>query len=86
MQTKRTGTKVTSYLKIDNFAFENVENFNYLGTILNADNKMNIEIAERIVKGKKAYCANANVIKSKFLKRSTKMKIYKTILRPVVTD
>jgi hypothetical protein len=24
-----------------------VENFNYLGSILNADNKMNIEIAER---------------------------------------
>ena len=38
----------------DNFAFENVENFNYLGSILNADNKMNIEVAERIAKGNKA--------------------------------
>ena len=27
-----------------------MENFNYLGSILNADNKMNIEIAERIPK------------------------------------
>jgi hypothetical protein len=33
------------YLKIDNFIFENVENFNYLGSILNADNKINIEIS-----------------------------------------
>jgi hypothetical protein len=64
---------------------ENVETFNYLGTILNADDKMNIEIAERIVKGNKAYYANAKPIKSKFLKRSTKMKIYKTTIRPVVT-
>ena len=55
------------------------------GWILNADNKMNIEIAERIVKGNKAYYANAKLIKSKFLKRNTKMKIYKTIIRPVVT-
>jgi hypothetical protein len=31
------------------------EIFNYLGSILNAGNKMNIEIAERITKGSKAY-------------------------------
>jgi len=47
MQIKRTGTKDITHLKIDHFAFENVENFNYLGSILNADNKMNTEIAER---------------------------------------
>ena len=52
---------------------------------MNADNKMNIEIAERIVKGNKVYYANAKLIKSKFLKRNTKMKIYKKIIRPVVT-
>jgi hypothetical protein len=40
---------------------------------------MNIEIAERIVKGNKAYYANAKLIKSKFLKRNN------TIIRPAVT-
>jgi hypothetical protein len=85
MQIKRTGTKDITHLRIDNFSFENVENFNYLGSILNADNKMNIKIAERIVKGNKAYYANAKLIKSKFLKRNTKMKIYKTIIRPVIS-
>ena len=85
MQIKRPGTKDITHLKIYNFAFQNVENFNYLGSILNADNKMNIETAERIVKGNKAYYANAKLIKSKFPKRNTKMKIYKTIMRPVVT-
>jgi hypothetical protein len=85
MKIKRTGRKDKTHLKIDNFAFENVENFNYLGTILNADDKMNIEIVERIVKGNKANCANAKLINSIFLKRSTKIKIYKTIIRPVVT-
>jgi len=59
MQIKRKWTKDVGNLKIDNFAFENVENFKYLGSILNADNKMNTEIAERIVKGNKAYYANA---------------------------
>jgi hypothetical protein len=63
MQIKRTRTKDITHLKIDNFAFENVENFNYLGSILNVDNKMNIEITEGIVKGNKAYYANEKLIK-----------------------
>jgi hypothetical protein len=58
--------------------------FNYLGSILSADNKINIENSERIAKGNKAYYANEKLIKSKFLKKSTKMKIYKTMIRPVV--
>jgi len=62
-----------------------VENFNCLGSILNADNKMNIEIAEKVAKGNKAYYANSKLIKSKLLKKNTKMKIYKTMMRPVVT-
>jgi len=63
MQIKSTGTKDITHLKIDNFAFENIEIFNYLGPILSADNKMSIGIAERIVKGKKAYCGNAKLIR-----------------------
>jgi len=50
------GIKDITHLKTDNFAFESVENFNYLGSILNADNKMNTEIAERIAKGNKCQC------------------------------
>jgi hypothetical protein len=45
---------------------------------------MNIEIAERTVKGNKAYYANAKLIKSKFLKRNTKMKIHKMTVRQVI--
>jgi len=84
MQIKRTGIKDITHRKIYNFVFKNVKNFNYLDSILNADNKMNIETAERIAKGNKAYYANAKLIKPEFLKNNTKMKIYKTI-RPVVT-
>ena len=68
------GTKDITHQKIGNFAFENVKNFNYLGSILNADNKMNIWIAERIAKGNKAYHANAKLITSKFEQKNTKMK------------
>ena len=52
---------------------------------MNADNKMNIEIAEKIAKVNKAYYANSKLIKSKLLKKNTKMKIYRMMIRPVVT-
>ena len=44
-----------------------------------------MEIAENIAKGNKAYFANSKLIKSKLLKKNTKMKIHKTVIRPVVT-
>jgi UDP-glucose 4-epimerase len=40
---------------------------------------------ENIAKGNKAYYANSKVIKSKLLKKNTKIKIYKTTIRPFVT-
>jgi hypothetical protein len=40
-----------------------VENFNYVGSILNEDNKINTEIAEKIAKGNKAHYANSKLIK-----------------------
>jgi hypothetical protein len=46
---------------------------------------MNTEIAERISEGNKAYYTNAKLIKPKFLEKNTIMKIYKTMIRPVVT-
>jgi hypothetical protein len=51
---------------------------------LNADKKMNTEIPEKIAKGNKAYYANAKLIKSKFLKKNTKIKIYKMMIRQTV--
>jgi len=50
---------------LDNFTFENVEKFNCLGSNLNLDNKINIEIAERIAKDNKSYYANSKLIKLK---------------------
>jgi len=62
-----------------------VENFNYLVSILNADNKMNIEIAEKITKAKKSILYQFKTNKSKLLKKNTKIEIYKTMISPVVT-
>jgi len=68
MQLKRKGTKDITHLKTDNFTLENVENFNYLGSILNADNKMNTEIAERKAKCNKSILCQFKTNKIETLK------------------
>jgi hypothetical protein len=62
IEIKRMGIKEIKLVNIHNFSFES-GNFNYLVSILNADNKINIEIAERIAKGNKAYYPNAKINK-----------------------
>lgn len=43
------------------------------------------EINQRIMNGNNAYYANNHLLKSSLLSRNTKTKIYKTLIRPVVT-
>jgi hypothetical protein len=85
MHIQRTESRSKIPLQINYYSFQKVNNFTYLGSILNEDNQIQLEIAERIRKENRAYYANAKLLKSKLLKRSTKMGIYLTLIRPVVT-
>uniref|UniRef100_A0A8D8LL21 Craniofacial development protein 2 n=3 Tax=Cacopsylla melanoneura TaxID=428564 RepID=A0A8D8LL21_9HEMI len=72
-------------LEIGTNKFEGVTHFKYLGDILDHQLRMSSAIRERIMAGNRAYFANVRLLKSKLIRRSTKMKIYKTLIRPVVT-
>ena len=43
------------YLKIENYKFERMENFKYLGIILNEDNNNQTDLRERIKNANKTY-------------------------------
>jgi len=45
------------HLKIKNYKFEKVENFKYLGVILNEDNNNQMDLQERIKNANKTFCA-----------------------------
>uniref|UniRef100_A0A8D8YS40 Craniofacial development protein 2 n=1 Tax=Cacopsylla melanoneura TaxID=428564 RepID=A0A8D8YS40_9HEMI len=72
-------------LEIGQRKFEGVAQFKYLGDTLDHQVRIDIAIKERITSGNKAYFANLNLLKSKIINRKTKIKIYKTLIRPVVT-
>ena len=52
---------------------------------MNNKNKVQEEIQHRIAAGNRAYFANIKLLKSKCISRFTKLKMYKTLIKPVVT-
>jgi hypothetical protein len=64
---------------------EQVKLFKYLGPIVNGNNSTEEEIKGRLSLGNKAFYANQDLFKSKLLTKNSKLRIYKTLVRPVVT-
>jgi hypothetical protein len=71
-------------LEIEGVTIEEVNKTKYLGTIVSKDNLIEEEIKERIAAGNRASFANQKILQSKLMSRKIKMKLYKTLIRPVV--
>jgi hypothetical protein len=72
-------------LNINSSFIEQVKQYKYLGSIINDTNSIEEEVKERIALGTKAYYANLKFFKSKLITKSSKLKLYRTIIRPIVT-
>jgi hypothetical protein len=64
--------------------FTEVRSFSYLGTTVKGNNTLEEEIRERIVKGNKSFYANRALFKSKLVSRKSKLKLYWSVIGPVV--
>jgi len=71
-------------VRIDNSAFERVEEFKYLGTTLTNQNSIAEEINSRLSSGNGCYHSVQNLLSSRLLSKNLKIKIYRTIILPVV--
>ena len=70
-------------MRIDNSTFERVEEFKYLGTNLTNQNSIPEDIKSRSRSGNACYHSVQN-ISSRLLSKNLKIKIYRTIILPVV--
>lgn len=68
---------------LDNYKFEKVDNFKYLGVNINNKTDMHIEINERITNGNRCYFSTIKLLRFKLLSKGSK--IYYSYLRPVIT-
>jgi len=71
-------------VRIDNSTFERVEEFKYLGTTLTNQNCIAEEIKSRLRSGNACYHSVQNLLSSRLLSKNLKVKIYRTVILPVV--
>jgi hypothetical protein len=71
-------------IKVDNRSFEDVEEFKYLETTLTDQNCMHKDIKSRQNSGNACYHSIQSLLSSRLLSRNVKVKIYKTIIIPVI--
>jgi hypothetical protein len=71
-------------VKIDNSSIEKVEEFKYLGTTLTNQNSIQAEIKSRLKLGNTCYHSVQNPLFSRLLSKNLKIKIYRTIILPMV--
>src|SRR5215813_3735928 len=71
-------------MEIDNSSIERVEEFKYLGTTLTNQNSIQEEIKSRVKLGNACYYSVQNLLSSSLLSKKLKIKIYRTIVLPVV--
>ena len=69
---------------MDNSTVEWVEEFKYLEITLTNQNSIPEEIKSRLKSGNTCYHSVQNLLSSRLLSRNLKMKIYRTIILPVV--
>jgi hypothetical protein len=81
-RSQRIGQKHS--IKIANRSFDDVAKFKYLGTTLTDQNRIHEEINSRLNSGNACYHSVHSLLSSRLLSRNLKVKIYKTIILPVV--
>jgi len=78
----------TQNWKVGNKVFERVSSFKYLGSVIHKEGRIGECVKGRIQVGNRAYAelnrAEHHMLKSKIIKRSAKMQICKTLIRPAV--
>ncbi|KAL4142514.1 hypothetical protein QTP88_004958 [Uroleucon formosanum] len=72
-------------LKVDPYIFEKVEAFKYLGININSKNNVHEEIKERVASANRCYYSLLKLFRSKLLSRESKVILYTSYLRPVLT-
>jgi hypothetical protein len=83
-RTKKGNEVVKSDITLNGQTFEDVDNFKYLGALMISQNEVETDIKEKIAAGNRCYRSFGKIFGTRYLSKNKKIRIYKTIIRPVV--
>jgi len=72
------------HLEVYNYEFQIVGEFKFLGSMTTENCHNNTEIKARIMAGNRSYFSVLPLLRSKAISRTTKIRMYETIIRPVL--
>lgn len=84
MHVTKTQTMTNTLVTINNHIFERVRDFKYLGVNINQNNRIEPEIDNRMNNASRSLYSMNNILTSKRISKNAKIKIYKTIIQPVL--
>ena len=84
VMSREQTVRLSHAMKVDNSFIERVEKFKYLGKTLTNQNSIQEEIRGRLKLGNASYHSVQNLLSSSLLSKNLKIKIYRTIISPVV--
>jgi len=84
VMSREQNAKRIHCVRMDNSTFERVEEFKYLGTTLTNKNSIAEKIKSRLRLGHACYHSVQNLLSSRLLSKNLKIKIYRSIILPVV--
>ena len=84
ISTHKQAARIGPHVTIDSYAFEVVKDFVYLGTNINNNNNVSMEIRRRLTLANKCCFGLSRQLSSKALSRRTKLRLYKSLILPVL--
>jgi hypothetical protein len=74
----------TRTVDINGKVYQEVTDFKHLGSIITSENNCERDRKARMASGNRSYYALTKIVKSREISKSTKLKIYRTVIRPIV--
>ena len=81
---RHRGMIANEHIRIGSDSYEKVKTFKYLGYLLSNQSYIQMEIKCRLKAGNSCYYSVQTLLSSRLLSKNLKIKIYKTIILPVV--
>ena len=82
--TTRVNKHQPKHFQIENFNFETVQSFTYVGFLLDVNNDNSVEIRKRLLLANKCFYGLNKQFRSQLVSIKNKVKLCKTLIRPVL--